>query len=114
MKNPYKISVDIAFDGCYYNTVPVYGGVKWMARDLSKNSSHVIGVKQVGKAVRRGKVSVVYVADDAEGRVLDSLVKLCREQGVELKHAATMKELGKTCGIEVGAAAAALLRDNVC
>ncbi len=85
-----------------------------MAQELGKRSRHVIGVKQVSKAIRRGAVESAYVADDAETRVTAPLMELCGEQGVQLVHIATMKELGKICGIEVGAAAAAVLKNNVC
>ena len=83
-----------------------------MAQTIGKNSNRVIGVKQVSKAIKRGAVASVYVADDAEQRVLGPLMELCAEQGIELVHIATMKELGKTCEIEVGAAAAAILKGN--
>ena len=40
----------------------------------------------------------------------EPLVEQCRDAGVELVEIATMKELGRLCGIHVGAACAALLR----
>ena len=50
------------------------------------------------------------VADDAERRVVLPLEELCDRHGVSIVRIATMKELGSACGIEVGAAAAALLK----
>ena len=73
---------------------------------------HVTGVKQVTKAVSKGKASCVFVANDADDRVTRSLKELCTENGVELVDTATMAELGKACSIEVGSAAAAALQEN--
>lgn len=74
-----------------------------------KNAKYVIGVKQVTKAVKNEVVKCVYIADDAEDRVLSSLKELCAAKGVEIISVASMAELGKACNIEVGAAAAALM-----
>lgn len=52
----------------------------------------------------------MFLARDAEARVLDPVVVLCREQNVECVYVDTMSELGQQCGINVGAATAAVLR----
>ncbi len=75
-----------------------------------KNANRVIGIKQVAKAVKRDSVQKVFIADDADAVILKALIDSCAEQSVELEHVETMKELGTACGIEVGAAAAAILR----
>lgn len=67
----------------------------------------VIGIKQVTKAVTKGVATCVFTANDADERVLASLVRLCTEKGIAVVHVPTMKELGRACAIEVGAAAAA-------
>ena len=56
-----------------------------------KNAKRVIGIKQVTKAVKNDLAKCVYIADDA------------------MIFGNTMAELGKSCNIEVGAAAVALL-----
>lgn len=78
---------------------------------IPKKAGHVIGIKQVSKAINRGVVESVYVADDAENRVMQPLKELCDRHGVAVTRIATMKELGAACGIEVGAAAAAVLKN---
>ena len=75
-----------------------------MPERLTSNRK-VIGTKQLRKALKAGRVQTAYVAADAE-----PLVEQCRDAGVELVEIATMKELGRLCGIHVGAACAALLR----
>ena len=70
----------------------------------------LIGTKQVLKALKAGRVQTAYVASDADPILREPLVEQCRAEGVELVEIATMKELGRLCGIHVGAACAALLR----
>ncbi|HYG58897.1 MAG TPA: ribosomal L7Ae/L30e/S12e/Gadd45 family protein [Symbiobacteriaceae bacterium] len=68
-----------------------------------------IGTKQTAKAVEKGSARVVFVARDAEEHVTRDILRLTREKGVELVLADSMMALGKACGIEVGAAVAAIL-----
>ncbi len=77
-----------------------------------KNAKRVIGIKQVTKAVKNDLAKCVYIADDADDRVLSSLKELCNAKGVEIISGASMAELGKSCNIEVGAAAVALLKGD--
>lgn len=72
----------------------------------------VIGVKQSTKAVQEGRVSRIFFACDADPAVLAKLKKLCVEQGVEMTDAFTMQALGEASGISVGAAVAAVLREE--
>lgn len=85
-----------------------------MTLDTLKSANRVIGIKQVSKAVKRESVMSVFIADDADERVTAPLVLLCEEHGVAVEHAGSMQELGKACGIEVGAAAAAVLKQPIC
>ena len=85
-----------------------------MTLDALKSASRVMGIKQVSKAVKRGDAECVFVADDADERVIGPLQILCREQDVPVERAATMADLGTACGIEVGAAAAAVLKQPIC
>ena len=85
-------------------------GVKEMTLDTLKNADRVIGIKQVTKAVNKGLAAGGFAADDADGRVTEPLKELCSQKGVELVNVPTMEEIGKACSIEVGAAAAALLK----
>ncbi|HYF96033.1 MAG TPA: ribosomal L7Ae/L30e/S12e/Gadd45 family protein [Symbiobacteriaceae bacterium] len=68
-----------------------------------------IGTKQTAKAMEKGSARMVFVAKDAEEHVTREIVKLAQAKGLELVHVDTMTALGKACGIEVGAAVAAIL-----
>jgi large subunit ribosomal protein L7A len=71
----------------------------------------IIGTNQTTKALQQLSVKTVFVAKDAESRVVNPVISLAREKGVPIEWVDTMKELGKACGIEVGAATAAILQD---
>lgn len=83
-----------------------------MTLETLKALPHVTGVKQVTKAVSKGTAICVFVACDADDYVIRPLKDLCGKAGVELVETATMAELGKTCAIEVGSAAAAALAEK--
>lgn len=68
-----------------------------------------IGTKQTKKAIEQGRTSLVIVADDADPQITFSVLSMCKDRGIAVSHVDSMKELGKACGIEVGAAIAAIL-----
>lgn len=76
---------------------------------LAQARRRTVGTKQTLKAVEKGQARIVYIAKDAEERVTSPLIKLCEEKGVEVVYVESMQELGKTCGIKVGAASAAVI-----
>ena len=71
----------------------------------------VIGVKQSRKAIRDGAAAAVYVALDAERRVVGPISELCSETGTTIHEITTMAELGDAAGIDVGAAVITVLQD---
>ena len=77
-----------------------------MLTELS-TASKVVGVKQVRRAVESGRAMKVFLAQDAEGRVTAPIAALCEEKGVPAETGGSMTDLGKACGISVGAAVAA-------
>ncbi len=74
-----------------------------------QNSKHVVGIKQLKRALRDGSARQVFLAEDADPQLTGEVTSLCREHGVPYTWVATMADLGKACGISVGAAAAAAL-----
>ncbi len=82
-----------------------------MLEELRQARRKTVGTKQSLKAVESGKAKTVFVAADAEEHVLRSLRKACEESGVPVVSAASMAELGKACGIEIGAAAAVITEE---
>jgi large subunit ribosomal protein L7A len=79
---------------------------------LRRGPRRVVGVKQTLKRVNEGRAEVVYLARDADAAVVRSLVTAAELRGVQVTYVDTMAELGRLCGIQVGAAAAAVVRDG--
>ena len=74
--------------------------------DLRKNKV-VVGAKQLRKALEKGNAKFVCLAKNADPAITEPIVELCRRQEAEVLWVRTMEDLGRACGIEVGAAAAA-------
>jgi len=68
-----------------------------------------IGTKQTMKIVELGQAAEVYVAKDADARITTKVIQLCRRSAIPVTYVDTMKQLGRACGIEVGAAMAVLM-----
>ena len=79
-----------------------------MSNELA-NSAKVVGVKQVRRALNAGRAKRLYLARDADPQLIHPLAGQAREQGVETLWLDSMKELGRSCGIAVGAAVAAVI-----
>lgn len=70
----------------------------------------IIGTKQTVKALKEGKVQVLFIATDAEAKVTAKVIEEALGLDVPIQYVDSMKKLGKACGIEVGAAAVAIIR----
>ncbi len=79
---------------------------------LSKLSTHekIVGAKQVRRALDSSLVDLVFIADDAEKKVVGEIEELSNTKHVQIIRVNTMKDLGKACGIGINAAVAALLK----
>ena len=76
------------------------------------HSAHkVIGVKQSKKAIRDGAAAQVFVALDAEKRVVGPIYELCTENHIQMVEITTMAELGDAVGIDVGASVVSVLAE---
>jgi large subunit ribosomal protein L7A len=76
---------------------------------LKAAAQRAVGTNQTAKAISRGQARVVFVAQDADRRVTEPLLRSARERGMEVVEVPSMAALGRACGIAVGAAAAAIL-----
>ena len=79
---------------------------------LKAAAQHAVGTNQTAKAISRGQARVVFVAQDADRRVTEPLLRAARERGIEVVEVPSMVALGRACGIAVGAAAAAILEGS--
>ena len=80
-----------------------------MLQDLAHTQFRVVGLKQTLKAIYEDAAVRVYLAEDVDGFVHTKIVAACSERGVEPVMIPSMTELGNACGIDVGAATAAII-----
>ncbi|MFD0872469.1 Ribosome-associated protein L7Ae-like [Chlamydia abortus] len=84
-----------------------------MSYDKVKQANHlIVGTKQATRMVELGKAEEVIIAKDADPRITTKMVNLCKKMGVKVTYVDSMKMLGKACGIEVGAAMAAVVNEG--
>ena len=70
----------------------------------------IVGAKQLKKALAAGQADQVFLAENADPALTEPIEALCREYGVACAWVASMADLGRACGIDVGAAAAAVAK----
>ena len=74
--------------------------------DLRKNRV-VAGAKQLRKAMENGRARCVYLAENADPAITLPIEEQCKVNRIRYAWVGSMQDLGRACGIEVGAAAAA-------
>ena len=84
--------------------IPKYGIPQTIAKQHL-----VVGAKQLKKAVKAGRARYVFLAENADPAVTQPLEELCAANHIQFTWVPSMAELGRVCGIEVGAAAAAVV-----
>ncbi len=80
-----------------------------MLLDL-QGKKKTVGRKQSQRAILDGKAETIFLADNADAHIRQDVQRLCEEAGVPIVTVDTMDALGKACGIQVGAAVAAVLK----
>ena len=63
----------------------------------------VIGIKQSIKAINSGVGNVLFVAKDADAKLISPIIQLAKQKNIKIVEISTMKELGKIAGINVKA-----------
>ena len=72
-----------------------------------EEAGKVVGVKQTRRALRDDRATAVYLAQDADPAITEPLAEMAGDKGVPVIWTEHMRELGRACGITVGAAVAA-------
>lgn len=70
----------------------------------------VVGRRETLREIQRGIAAEIYVAKDADTAILSVIEEAGRRHQIPIHYVDTMRELGELCGIEVGAACAAVSR----
>lgn len=74
-----------------------------------ERGNRLVGAKQIRKAVSAGTATQVFLARNADPAITEPIEALCLKHSVRCLWVSSMKELGRACGIDVGAAAAAVI-----
>lgn len=82
-------------------------------QELTDSTLRITGTKQVMRALEQDNLKLVYIALDADKKLLDEIKTACGQNNVPVKTVPSMKELGKACCIEVKAAAAGILKQEM-
>ncbi|MDA8346846.1 MAG: ribosomal L7Ae/L30e/S12e/Gadd45 family protein [Thermaerobacter sp.] len=77
--------------------------------ELKQARRRAVGAKETLKHLTIGDALRVYIARDADEHVRGPVIQRARDVGVEVVEVESMQLLGRACGIDVGAAAAALI-----
>lgn len=77
-----------------------------------RNHRFLVGTKQLRKTLNRGGARLVFLAGDADPAITEPLAQACEKAGVECVWVARMNDLGRACGIDVGAAAVCIVAED--
>ena len=69
----------------------------------------VVGAKQLKKALLNGRANQVFLAQNADPALTEPIEALCLQNQIDCVWVPSMTDLGHACGIDVGAAAAAVV-----
>ncbi len=72
-----------------------------------EQTAKVVGVKQTRRALNDGRAKSLFLARDADPALTEPLAVMAEERGIPVCWTERMRELGRACGIAVGAAVAA-------
>lgn len=68
----------------------------------------IIGTKQTVKAIKSGVVKEVFIAEDADKKLVAPIIGETTIRGIKVSYVDSREKLGRACGIQVGAAVVAI------
>lgn len=71
-----------------------------------QTADKTVGLKQSIKKIKSGTAKKVFIAKDAAPSVTSQITDECEKCSIQIEWVASMSELGRACGIDVGAAVA--------
>ncbi|MDL2220343.1 ribosomal L7Ae/L30e/S12e/Gadd45 family protein [Eubacteriales bacterium OttesenSCG-928-N14] len=79
---------------------------------LEQANNRVVGTKQVLRSLEAGTLLRAYIAQDADAHLREKILGHCQRNNVPVEFIGSMAEMGRLCGIEVGSAAAGIVRQS--
>lgn len=83
-----------------------------MYQRVKRQRQRTVGVSTTVRALQKGTVSEVFLARDADRRVINPIVSICREQGVKMNWVDCRDALGKACGLPISTSSVGFLRED--
>ncbi len=77
---------------------------------FNKEANIRVGLKSSLRALKDGCAEKIILAEDCDQHVSRQLIELAKEKEVAIEYVDTMKTLGQLCEIDVGAAAAVIIK----
>ena len=98
----------ILYQRCSYSPVALED-IKMSYEKVRQASKIVVGTKQTVKALKKRIATEVIVAEDADPMIIRKVSEVAEEVNIPIILVESMKKLGESCGIEVGAATVAII-----
>jgi len=73
------------------------------------SAKKVVGARQTLKALKASRVGKVFVACDADQRVVAGILEHCQRENIPVDNSLNLVQLGQACGLTVKVAAAATI-----
>ena len=84
-----------------------------MSLDLIKDGKRrTVGTRETRKALEKGLLEGIFIAMDAEHRLVKPLIVAAKASGISIYYVETMKKLGAVCDVEVDTAIAGVLKEE--
>ena len=77
---------------------------------LKSAARKAVGTKATLRALAAREAACVFVASDIDTFLYQKVTRACAEAGVPVHKVESNRELGKVCGLNIGCAAAAVLK----
>lgn len=78
--------------------------------ELRLYAKKAVGTKAVLRVLKAREAARVYVASDIDTFLYQKVTRACEEAGVPVRKVESSMELGRTCGLTIACAAAAMLK----
>ncbi|MBQ4158145.1 MAG: ribosomal L7Ae/L30e/S12e/Gadd45 family protein [Clostridia bacterium] len=78
--------------------------------DTLKMSAKTVGMRTTIRAIESGAAYHAFIAEDADVFITRRVQELCQAKDIPYTRVESMKMLGEACGVQVGAACAALVK----
>ena len=79
---------------------------------MLKSFNKLVGCRQVLRGLSEGTIRCVVVSEDADDGIKDVLVKAATLKNAQILYAPSMEWLGRSVGIDVGAATVGFLKSE--